>query len=400
MTGVAPTNAFPTPKSQTCVPGSEQIDKDRQQTYLKPMQQPVEPFPVNFASIPSLTNPSVPRYGTFIPNRIFVGGIDFKTKEEDLQKFFSAFGRVKHTNIKRDRAEISKGFGFVTFESAEEANKVREQVSMYLPPEDIHIPGPPGSWVIHPAGYASFTNPSNGITYFLDYSPPMMTSVQQPQNFPHSHGHGHVMTYGAETYPAPLPTHYTSYTYPATYSGPTYNTLHLPYAPIGGACGQLIAPAPSHSTGVEPVNVLPMTSAIPAPSYIVPRTVAANAQSLPVVSSRHSEAVSAAQEKAAFLPPTESVRMLVPTSGAYVHPSAVPPPFIHSPPTALYAQPVPLKCAHTQFVAALPENSTSVASHCDVVMPDIDAHSIGQAMENLKIENEIMPPHQLQNGQQ
>lgn len=45
---------------------------------------------------------------------------------------------------------------------------------------DIHLPGPPGSWVIHPAGYASFTNP-NGITYFLDYNPPVMTPIQQPQ---------------------------------------------------------------------------------------------------------------------------------------------------------------------------------------------------------------------------
>ena len=36
-----------------------------------------------------------------------------QTKEEDLQKFFCSFGRVKHTNIKRDRAEISKGLVFI-----------------------------------------------------------------------------------------------------------------------------------------------------------------------------------------------------------------------------------------------------------------------------------------------
>ncbi|RXM27796.1 Protein boule-like [Acipenser ruthenus] len=52
---------------------------------------------------------SAPRYGTVIPNRIFVGGIDFKTNENDLRKFFSHYGVVNEVKIVNDRAGVSKG---------------------------------------------------------------------------------------------------------------------------------------------------------------------------------------------------------------------------------------------------------------------------------------------------
>ncbi|NXS36405.1 BOLL protein, partial [Pomatostomus ruficeps] len=65
-----------------------------------------------------------PRFGTVIPNRVFVGGIDFKTDEDDLKKFFAQYGNVTEVNIINDRTGVSKGYGFVTFETQEEAQKI------------------------------------------------------------------------------------------------------------------------------------------------------------------------------------------------------------------------------------------------------------------------------------
>ncbi|NXG16395.1 BOLL protein, partial [Grallaria varia] len=65
-----------------------------------------------------------PRSGTVTPNRVFVGGIDFTTNENDLKKFFAQYGNVKEVKIINDRAGVSKGYGFVTFETQEEAQKI------------------------------------------------------------------------------------------------------------------------------------------------------------------------------------------------------------------------------------------------------------------------------------
>ncbi|XP_071320086.1 protein boule-like isoform X2 [Trachinotus anak] len=62
--------------------------------------------------------------GTVIPNRIFVGGIDYKVNEGDLRHFFSQHGAVKEVKIVIDRSGMSKGYGFVTFETQEDALKV------------------------------------------------------------------------------------------------------------------------------------------------------------------------------------------------------------------------------------------------------------------------------------
>nr|XP_020456345.1 protein boule-like [Monopterus albus] len=59
-----------------------------------------------------------------IPNRIFVGGIDYKVSESDLRHFFSQHGAVKEVKIVTDHSGISKGYGFVTFETKEDALKV------------------------------------------------------------------------------------------------------------------------------------------------------------------------------------------------------------------------------------------------------------------------------------
>lgn len=67
-----------------------------------------------------------PKFGTLVPNRVFVGGISSNTTESELHQLFSAFGNVKQTKIIADRAGVSKGYGFVTFETEEEARRLQQ----------------------------------------------------------------------------------------------------------------------------------------------------------------------------------------------------------------------------------------------------------------------------------
>ncbi|XP_055315874.1 protein boule isoform X2 [Sitodiplosis mosellana] len=68
---------------------------------------------------------AAPKYGTLIPNRIFVGGISGDTTEAELCRVFSSYGNVKSTKIIVDRAGVSKGYGFVTFETEQEAQRLQ-----------------------------------------------------------------------------------------------------------------------------------------------------------------------------------------------------------------------------------------------------------------------------------
>nr|XP_018903838.1 PREDICTED: rho GTPase-activating protein gacZ-like isoform X2 [Bemisia tabaci] len=69
---------------------------------------------------------NAPKNGVVIPNRVFVGGIASTTTEAELTAFFSKYGQVKDVKIIVDRGGISKGYGFVTFDSEEEANKLQQ----------------------------------------------------------------------------------------------------------------------------------------------------------------------------------------------------------------------------------------------------------------------------------
>jgi RNA recognition motif-containing protein len=55
---------------------------------------------------------------------IFVAKLNFKTKREDLEKAFAAYGQVTSVKIVRDRdTGRSKGYGFVEMANAEEAQR-------------------------------------------------------------------------------------------------------------------------------------------------------------------------------------------------------------------------------------------------------------------------------------
>jgi RNA recognition motif-containing protein len=56
--------------------------------------------------------------------KLFVGNLDFKVTENDLQDAFAAHGTVVEANLMMDRATgRPRGFAFVTMSSPEEAQK-------------------------------------------------------------------------------------------------------------------------------------------------------------------------------------------------------------------------------------------------------------------------------------
>lgn len=61
---------------------------------------------------------------------IYVGNLDFKVSESDLEEAFGAFGAVDSCKIITDKfSGRSKGFGFITMEDAEAASKAIEELN-------------------------------------------------------------------------------------------------------------------------------------------------------------------------------------------------------------------------------------------------------------------------------
>ena len=59
--------------------------------------------------------------------KLFVGNLDFKVTENDLQDAFAAYGTVVEANLITDRVTgRPRGFAFVTMNSPEEAQKAIE----------------------------------------------------------------------------------------------------------------------------------------------------------------------------------------------------------------------------------------------------------------------------------
>jgi RNA recognition motif-containing protein len=62
------------------------------------------------------------------PNRLFVGNLSYQTMENDLKEYFSQAGVVTSVNLMLDKVTgKSRGFAFIEFATAEEANKAVEQ---------------------------------------------------------------------------------------------------------------------------------------------------------------------------------------------------------------------------------------------------------------------------------
>ena len=60
---------------------------------------------------------------------IYVGNLDFKVEEKDLEGAFAEYGAVSSAKIIMDKfTGKSKGFGFVEMENQDEANKAIQEL--------------------------------------------------------------------------------------------------------------------------------------------------------------------------------------------------------------------------------------------------------------------------------
>ncbi|XP_076918198.1 small RNA-binding protein 11, chloroplastic-like [Bidens hawaiensis] len=59
-----------------------------------------------------------------VASRLYVAGLSFYTTEKALQDAFAQYGQVVEANVMMDKVSSrSKGFGFITYASADEAEK-------------------------------------------------------------------------------------------------------------------------------------------------------------------------------------------------------------------------------------------------------------------------------------
>ncbi len=62
--------------------------------------------------------------------KLFVGGLAWATTDADLRSAFESFGSLAEAVVVMDRATgLSRGFGFVTFEDMESAEKAQEAMN-------------------------------------------------------------------------------------------------------------------------------------------------------------------------------------------------------------------------------------------------------------------------------
>jgi RNA recognition motif-containing protein len=57
-------------------------------------------------------------------SQLYVGNLSYRVHERDLRRFFSKYGEITHLKVVKDReTRRSKGFGFVSYASPNEANR-------------------------------------------------------------------------------------------------------------------------------------------------------------------------------------------------------------------------------------------------------------------------------------
>ena len=59
--------------------------------------------------------------------QVYIGNLPYRVNERDLRDFFSSYGNIADVRIVKDRKTgRSKGYAFITFSNAREANKSLE----------------------------------------------------------------------------------------------------------------------------------------------------------------------------------------------------------------------------------------------------------------------------------
>lgn len=61
---------------------------------------------------------------------IYVGNLDYKVRENELEQLFSEYGEVSSANVITDKhSGRSKGFGFVVMDNDDEARQAIEELN-------------------------------------------------------------------------------------------------------------------------------------------------------------------------------------------------------------------------------------------------------------------------------
>lgn len=73
-------------------------------------------------------------------NRVFVGGISWKADEASLANFFAQYGAVTECKIIMDRTTgKSKGYGFVTFQESDSADRVKQTANFFFLGKNMNV---------------------------------------------------------------------------------------------------------------------------------------------------------------------------------------------------------------------------------------------------------------------
>ncbi|CAO1636656.1 unnamed protein product [Parajaminaea phylloscopi] len=89
------------------------------------------PAPPHLAAAASQVAPGH-RNATYHPNteaRLYVGSLHFSLTDEDIKAIFEPFGGIDHVDLHRESTGKSKGFAFVQFRSADDAEKAIEHMN-------------------------------------------------------------------------------------------------------------------------------------------------------------------------------------------------------------------------------------------------------------------------------
>ncbi|NXY56615.1 BOLL protein, partial [Callaeas wilsoni] len=138
-----------------------------------------------------------PRFGAVIPNRVFVGGIDFKTNENELKIFFAQYGNVTDVNVINNRAGVPMGYTgtmYATTAVSPEAGAVTSQAgTMYattaVSPEAGAVTSQAGTMyattAVSPEAGAMYLTTSSGYPYVYHngvayFHASEVSPVQQP----------------------------------------------------------------------------------------------------------------------------------------------------------------------------------------------------------------------------
>ncbi|KAF8064160.1 hnRNP A1-gamma isoform [Lyophyllum atratum] len=83
---------------------------------------------------------AIPREEHLRNTRYFVGGLSPSTTSDSMKEFFSAYGKVVDATVMVDRESgRSKGFGFVTYEDASNADQLVGKIGLILDDKQIEV---------------------------------------------------------------------------------------------------------------------------------------------------------------------------------------------------------------------------------------------------------------------